>query len=386
MLHQHFKTPQGGGAIRSYYLAKALIDHGHEVVVITSHNGKGYNKENFEGIEVHYLPIAYDNRFGFFKRGWAFIRFVFGAARLSGKFRAFDKCYTISVPLTVGIVARWNQFRFGMPYIFEVGDLWPDAPIQMGYVRNSIFQWILLTLEKSIYHHAESVVGLSDSIRSAVEKKSTGKTVHLLPNMADCDFFMPQQKETRLEDKFNVSGKFVIAYIGALGDANGLEYFLACAEVSQKAGLQAHFILCGDGAMREPLMASASQLGLKNLLILPFTNRDGVKEIMNVTDAVFICYKHVPILETGSPNKYFDGLAAGKMIVINFGGWIKNEIEERQCGISVDAEDAEDFVRKINSFISNQRLLYRFQKSARELGVRKYSRKLLSEAFAKLFP
>ena len=61
------------------------------------------------------------------------------------------------------------------------------------------------------------------------------------------------------------------------------------------------------------------QYQLKNFSILPFQNREGVKEVMNVTDATFICYKPVPILETGSPNKYFDGLAAGKLILINFG-------------------------------------------------------------------
>ena len=56
---------------------------------------------------------------------------------------------------------------------------------------------------------------------------------------------------------------------------------------------------------------------------------------MNVTDATFICYKPVPILETGSPNKYFDGLARGKLILVNFGGWIKEEIEAKRCGVTL---------------------------------------------------
>ena len=136
MLHQHFKTPQTGGAIRSFYLAKALVDHGHQVVVVTAFNEKKYKIVDVEGIEVHYLPIAYDNRYKFYARGWAFVRFTVAASQLAREFKNFDTCYAISVPLTVGIIARWIKYRYGIPYFFEVGDLWPDAPVQLGFAKN----------------------------------------------------------------------------------------------------------------------------------------------------------------------------------------------------------------------------------------------------------
>ena len=150
-------------------------------------------------------------------------------------------------------------------------------------------------MEKSIYHEAESVVALSPAIQSAIAEKIPGKKIHVVSNMADCDFFMPTQKESSLERKFNIQGKFVVSYVGALGVANGLEYFLECANASRKTNLSIHFLLCGDGAMLDPMKAIASKLNLQNLSILPFTNREGVGEIMNVTDASFICYKNVPI-------------------------------------------------------------------------------------------
>ena len=129
MLHQHFKTPMGGGAIRSYYLARALTDAGHRVVVITSGNDNHRRILAMEGIEIHFLPIPYDNRMKFYERGQAFVRYVIRASAAARPYKDFDVCYAISVPLTVGIIARWLKFRFGLPYIFEVGDLWPDAPI-----------------------------------------------------------------------------------------------------------------------------------------------------------------------------------------------------------------------------------------------------------------
>ncbi len=49
-LHQYFLTPEQGGAIRSYHLAKAMVEAGHEVEMITSHNHSHYHYENIEGI------------------------------------------------------------------------------------------------------------------------------------------------------------------------------------------------------------------------------------------------------------------------------------------------------------------------------------------------
>lgn len=385
ILHQHFNTPEKGGAIRSYYLAKALADSGLKVYVITAHNQNDYLKQNIEGVEVHYLPVPYDNRFGFFARSRAFLSYVWGAVKLSQQFKDIDYCYAISVPLTVGLAAQWIRRKYKIPYIFEVGDLWPDAPVQMGFVKNYFFQTLLYQLEKSIYKSAQSVVALSPSIQSAIEKKVPGKKVHLIPNMADCDYYRPETKNPMLEEKFNVKDKFLISYIGAVGLANGLDYLLECANASRKAELPVHFFICGDGALLDRLKGNVKQMGLKNLTFMDFTNRVGVKELLNVTDATFICYKPIPILETGSPNKFFDGLAAGKLIMINFGGWIRKEIEENRCGIYTDPHQPTDFVKKITPFLSDTELLLNYQQAARQLAEKKYSRELLSKKFVSLF-
>jgi len=385
ILHQHFNIPGKGGAIRSYYLAKALADSGMKVRVITAHNHKEFRKEIIEDIVVYYLPVSYDNRFGFAARSWAFIKYVWGAIRLSQEFKDVDYCYAISVPLTVGLAALWIKIRHKIPYIFEVGDLWPDAPVQMGFVRNVFFQKALYQLEKSIYKSADSVVALSPSIQSAIERKVPGKKVHLLPNMADCDFYKPEEKKPSLEIKYNTSGKFVISYIGAVGLANGLDYFLECANAARKAELPIHFFICGDGALVDRLKGNVKQMGLSNLTFINFTKRDGVKELLNVTDAAFICYKPIPILETGSPNKFFDGLAAGKLIVINFGGWIRKEIEENSCGVYTDPYQPTYFIKKIRPFLLDQELLTAHQQASRQLAEKKYSRNLLSRKFVELF-
>lgn len=383
LLHQHFKTPHGGGAIRSYYLAKALIDTGVEVVVVTGHD-ESYKKEIIEGIEVRFLKVPYDNSYGFWRRGFSFLRFYWKAVEEAKDLQDADLCYAISVPLTVGLAARKIKKRYHIPFLFEVGDLWPDAPVQLGFVKNQILSRFLYNMERKNYQSASVVVALSPAIKSAIEKKMPGKRVELLPNMADTDFFKKASKNSALVKKFDVEGKFVVSYIGAIGVANGLSYLVDCANVTRKSGLAIQFILCGKGAMKKELLAKIEQLELQNITVLDFATRDHVKEIMDISDAAFICYKPVLILETGSPNKFFDALAAGKLSIINFGGWIKEEIETNKCGIYVDPYQPADFVKKIKPFLSDRMLLDNYQFHSRSLAEKKYSRRELSKKFSNL--
>jgi glycosyltransferase involved in cell wall biosynthesis len=380
ILHQHFKTPQSGGAIRSYYLAKALVDQGHDVTVVTG-GTQGYRLEVIEGINVYHLPIAYENRFGFLQRVFSFAKYISGIIRRPLIIKGNDLVYAISVPLTIGLAALWIKRKHHIPFIFEVGDLWPDAPIQMGFVKSAGLKKFLFRLERKIYREARSIVALSPAIKSSIEKRVQHKTIHLIPNMADTCFYKPTIKSEEQLKKFNIKEKFVVSYTGTIGLANGLEFFLQCAKACKDANLSIRFLICGEGATLPRLKKEFAQMKLDNLTFIPFQQRDGVKEVMGVSDSIFVCYKPLPVLETGSPNKYFDGLAAGKLIIINFGGWIRQEIESKKCGIYIDPHTALEFPDLIRPFLENESLLENYQHAARALAEKSYSRKILSEKF-----
>ena len=384
ILHQYFNTPETGGPLRSYYLAKALADKGITTAVITTHNGNDFRKEIIEGIEVHYLSIPYSNSFGFLKRVTSFLKFVFSIVREAKQFKDYDVCYAISTPLTIGLAAIWIKWRYKIPYMFEVGDLWPEAPIQVGIIKNPILKKILFGLEKWTYTGAKSIVALSDPIKKEIDRKVSGKRIDVISNMADVEYYKASDKNPELEKKFNVQGKKVLSYIGTFGLANGLERILNCAH-AVKVDPLIHFILCGDGAMRSTLLKYAEQHELTNVSFIPMQDRNGVKEVLNVTDAAFISYQPLPVLETGSPNKYFDALAAGKMIVVNFSGWIRDEIEVNRCGVFVHPDKAEEFTTRVLPILQNKDGLECYQHAARVLAQQKHSRKQLSESFVKLF-
>jgi len=385
LFHQHFNTPAQGGAIRSYYLAAALVQHGHRAVVITSCACTKGRTETIDGIEVIYLPIPYNNRFSFYARAWSFLRFVVGSILATRPYRNFDLCYVISAPLTVALCGRWMKLRYGIPYWFEVGDLWPDAPIQLGYVKNPLVKRWLYAFERSVYEKAAGVVALSEPIRDAILHKSPGARVEVIPNMADCKFYLPEARDKDMEARVEAMDKFVVSYIGALGVANGLHQLLDASEACLREKLPVRFIICGDGAMIDSLKEEASRRKLNNVSFTGFVNRDGVKTIMSVTDAVFISYLPAPILETGCPNKYFDGLASGKLVIVNFGGWIRREIEAANCGFYVDPKNSVDMAHKLRPYISDGSKLESAKFQARKLAETRYERAAVSDRFARIF-
>ncbi|MDH5368047.1 MAG: glycosyltransferase family 4 protein [Cyclobacteriaceae bacterium] len=382
IVHQYFKHPSEGGAIRSYYLAKGLLENNHDVEVITTHNRKTLHIKRIDGIKVFYLPIYYDNTLGKYQRLMAFIKFVFQSIRVIHQNKRPQLLYVISTPLTVGVVALWTKLFLRIRYVFEIGDLWPEAPIQLGYIKNPLLKRTLYWFEKVVYNQAYKIVAMSPDIEKIIEK---GNKVIMIPNMADCEFFVPESKSSELLDLFGISDEFVIAYLGAAGKANHLTYLLDAAKALQNCCLNVKILVAATGSELEHFRMEVLSTTLNNVTITSFTNKGGVKELLSISDAVYVSFAGVPILASGSPNKFFDGLAAGKIIITNFEGWIKKEIETTQCGFCYTPTNTDEFIQKLIPFIEDDTLRKQAQLNARNLAEKKFSRKGLIEEWVKLF-
>ena len=359
-VHQYFKTPEEGGSIRSYYLAKGLVEAGHEVTMITAHNST-YEVKRIDGIEVHYLPVPYDNSFGFLKRILAFWNFVRLAKKEAKKLPKHDLAYVMTTPLTTGFIATHLKNELDLPYYFEVGDLWPEAPVQMGVIKNKWLRNWLYSLEKRFYFEAEKVIALSPAIRNYIEKVSPNTKVYVIPNMADCSFF---EAEYSVGD-FSENNQFQITYCGAIGRANHLEYFLDAAKQSQEAQLPVQFNIIGYGSELKRLRSEAKRM--KNVSFYPHSSKQCVKNLLDKSDAVYVSFKDIKVLGTGSPNKLFDSLASGKLTIVNFDGWIKNLISKNKCGFHHNPYSSKEFVRKLEVFLKSPELLARYQRNGRKL-------------------
>jgi glycosyltransferase involved in cell wall biosynthesis len=384
-IHQYFKTPEQGGAIRSYYLATSLVKKGIEVEMITSHSGSSYEKKIIDGITIHYLPVNYNNKFGFLKRIVSFFLFSVKAYNLAKNIQDADLCYATSTPLTVGWTAMRLKKNFNIPYYFEVRDSWPLAPVQMGILKNKALIRFLYALELKIYEKANIIIALSPGIKADILSKIK-KPILMLPNISDCSFYEITKKNETFVEMFDVKNKFVITYAGAIGVVNHLEYLLNIAQKCLENNLEeVVFFVAGDGATYENIKQKAHELGLKNIRFVGFLQRNDLKKLYNITDATYTSFLKLPVLETNSPNKLFDSLASGKLTIVNSLGWTKELVEENACGFYADPENPEEFVAKIKIFVSDPTVLEDFQQNARNLAEKQFSRDVAGNLFCSLF-
>lgn len=376
-IHQYFRTPDEGGAIRSYYLTRELVKKGFEVEVISAHNENQVEVKNIEGVRVHYLPVYYHNSLSFSERIRSYLKFAFLAIVRSYSIKKPDLCYVMTTPLTTGLVALCIKWTRRVPYIFEVGDLWPLVPVEMGIIRNKVLKTLLFRFEKLCYAGARGIVALSPAIAEYIESKVPGKPIETITNIADCAYFVPEKKSDETRQKFGIKSELVISYAGTLGMANQMEYLVEAAMAV--ANLPVKFLIIGEGAQKEKITGMVGEYGLRNVTFLPQCDRKGIREVLNVSDAIYISFVNIPSINTGSPNKLFDGLASGKLIIVNFEGWIKNLIYTNDAGFSYSPENTVSFNEKLSLFLDNKEILKSFQKNARQLAENSFSLDRLSE-------
>jgi glycosyltransferase involved in cell wall biosynthesis len=372
-LHQYFNTPEKGGSLRSYHLARSMVAAGHQVEMITAWNQPHYQLIQVQGIQVHYLPVYYGNHLGTASRLLAFLSYAMKAYLLGRKLKGIQHCYASSTPLTVGFIALLFKWLHSIPYTFEVRDLWPLAPIQMGYVPWKVLHPLLYALEKMIYRGASAVIALSPAMAEWVHKKVPGQFVLMLPNMCDCQFFQPTAP-------YQPPQPFVISYIGTLGKANHLQAFLTLACCFQEKKLsEVQFRIMGKGRQESLLKKMAAAWKLTNLDFMEPGNTQQVKALLDQSQAVYISFAPFEVLETTSPNKFFDGLAAGKLIITNTRGWIKDLVEEHECGFYTPYFQPETAFENLLPYLENPLKLAQSQANARKLAESCFDKDILCQ-------
>jgi glycosyltransferase involved in cell wall biosynthesis len=366
-VHQYFKTPEEGGAIRSYYLSKALIEAGHEVIMLTAGNQKSYQKIEIEGIEVHKLPVFYENTLNYRERVLAFLKFLILSILELRKIRNVDLCFCTSTPLTVALIGLHLKFWRKTPFVFEVRDLWPEAPIQLNILRNPLLIFISRRLEALMYRKSDLIIALSDQMKTEIKRKTAVRVV-TITNMSDCDFFHPS---TKTENE-----PFTIGYFGSLGKANQIEKLTTLGRL---IGNKAKILICGKGSEKTVLLKNLEMKSIENIEFLPYQNKYELRDTLKTIDAAYISFADFPVLKSNSPNKLFDALAAGKLIISNIDGWWMEYGKRYNFAIHVDKTP--ESIARLVELMDDRKRIIECQKNARYAAEKEFSRKKLSAQF-----
>ncbi|WP_332911050.1 hypothetical protein [Algoriphagus boritolerans] len=156
-------------------------------------------------------------------------------------------------------------------------DLWPEAPIQVGAIRNPVAKSFLYRLEKRIYDQALSLVALSPGIIAHLQKVSPNRDVALIPNFSNLEVFFPKEKNQKLLRQLSLSDGLTIAYTGALGQVNAVEELLDLAEMAQNHDKKWNFLIMGTGSHEEDLKKIAQTKKTVDCPLYPFRFKGGCK-------------------------------------------------------------------------------------------------------------
>jgi len=378
------------GNTRSYEMAKRLVQFGHEVTIITSDRNPSSSSiytSSESGICIHWLPIKYNNRFGFFRRLVSFFQFAYSSFLLAIKNEA-DIVFASSTPLTVALPGDFVSKKLNAPFIFEVRDLWPEVPIAMGELKNPILKFFAYKLAKFAYHNASHVITLSQDMADGVTKiMPTLSKVSVISNGANINLFSSiVTSETSIKNKYHIpSDCLLFVYAGAFGKVNGLDYLVYLAK-EFLGDNRIIFLAIGDGKELNYINSLANELGIlnQNFFIHSSVPKYELIKLLHEADIASSFVIPVKELESNCANKLFDGLASGSCFVINYGGWQSKLLAEYNCGITLSHTPFVGY-KQLCNLIDHPELLNSMKTNAYNLAKSEFSYNYLAKKLETIF-
>ena len=390
-LHQYFNTPDMAGGTRSYEMARRMVAAGHTVNLITDGQMPSghWTRERIDGIDVHWLPVAYDNTMSYARRLLAFTQF----ARMAGPYAAAidtDVVLATSTPLTIAIPGVKASRKQRVPMVFEVRDLWPEMPIAMGALDFPLAKPLARRLERWAYDHAARIVGLSPGMCAGVAQTGypAGK-IHCIPNSADIELFdVPESHGGVFRAQRSWLGdKPLVIYAGTFGKVNGVAYLAALAHAMAPLDPDVRFLAVGSGAEVAPVRETARSLGVLDRTFF-IENAVSKAEMPALFSAATVCTSlFIPLkpMWNNSANKFFDALAAGRPVAINYGGWQAELIDETGAGLVLDPENPARAAEQLHALLQDAPRLSAARAASAALAREKFARdKLAADLIAVL--
>lgn len=392
-IHQHFATPKGSTATRSYEFARRWVKAGHKVTLITGRwdiggleAGRGFiSRQNVEGIDVVVVGTKYSNKQSYLRRIVSFVWFmvlgIYGALRT----RYVDVVYATSTPLTVGIPAMVAKWLKGVPFVFEVRDQWPISAVEVGAIKNKFLIKILSWLESIIYKNSSAIVALSDGMADGIRQVAgQRKLIYVVPNCAALDFFRPDIDGSSVRQRKGWDDKLVFLQAGSMGRSYGLDFVIDAAE-KLKEHHDIVFVLIGQGSQRPGLEKKVQELGLTNVEILPPVPKQQLPEFFAAADVGLVIIGLKVMEKHASLNKFYDGLSSGKPMLLNYYGWQGRLIEDNNAGYGCQFRDIDRFVERVLYIKTNRNRLPEMGKNARLIAETQFdSNKLAVQALSVL--
>ena len=405
LMINNYCVPEIGAASHLYYyIAKEFVQRGHNIFYLTGSPRYNMSKDEYkknlkvgsncwfeerDGIRIIRVKLPYVDRANFIRRGIEHFEIACKLYRYSRSFvtnEKIDATLVYSPPLTLYWTAKQIRKITGAPFVLNVQDLFPQASIDLGVLKNPLLIRFFRKIESDAYDSADLITVHSERNKELVKAFSKNEEkILVLENWIDENEIKPGSKINKFSTEHNLLDKFVVCFAGTLGVSQDIEIILNAAKQ-----LEDHndilFLIVGDGPSKESSQITAERMGLKNVLFLPMQPKEVYPNVLNASDVLLVTLEKdvkTPVV----PSKILSSMSAAKPIVaaMNMDGDGPRLIQRANCGLCVEAGDYKNLARNIKILYENPELRNKLGLNGRKYVEENLSVRIAADKYESLF-
>ncbi len=281
-------------------------------------------------LALNYLSYA------FFSSIWALFLSVFNK---------YD-CIIVHAPspITQGFAAVLVKKIQRIPLYLWILDLWPEAIVSGGGIKNKYILGIVDTIVKFMYNNSDKILISSEEFEPYISAKGNYKEkIEYFPNWS--------QDLLNIPDEYPIPALpdgFIVMIAGNLGVSQNLEALIGVAkEMAEEKNIK--WVLVGDGSKKKWLDDSIIENNLQgNVFTLGRFSSDAMPSFFKVANAMLLTLSgEFPDLKLVVPARLQSYMAAGRPVLAMIDGAGSELIRKANCGYSVNSGDYVSLARVI---------------------------------------
>jgi glycosyltransferase involved in cell wall biosynthesis len=274
---------------------------------------------------------------GVARRTLDFVSFM-ASAYLQGLFTPRPDIVVATSPQFFAAVGGWALAATRrLPFVFELGDLWPRSIIAVGALPDSRAMRGLERLELFLYRRSARIVALTHTFKDDLVRRGIpAAKIDVVLNGVDLPRYQPRPRDEALAAEWGVAGKLTVGYVGTHGMAHDLANAVAAAERLPDVA----FLFVGAGAERDRLIERAR--GVPNAVFAPRQPKERMPAVWSLCDIALVHLKDSPAFGEVIPSKIFEAMGMGLPILLAApDGEARRIVEADGAGLWVPAGNPE---------------------------------------------
>jgi colanic acid biosynthesis glycosyl transferase WcaI len=389
---QYFPPEMGAPAARAVELSRHWVRLGHETTVLTG----------FPNHPTGIVPEDWKSRFRQLRytetvdgvtvvRAWLwplpnrkaherirnYASFCLSAALSGLDLPKPDVVIATSPQLLVALSGWWLAWWKRVPFVFEVRDLWPESLAAVGAgSEESLLHRTLAAIAGFLYRRADRIVVVSPAFKDHLMRywNVPAEKISIVENGVETALFRFDPSATEIRKQLQLEDRFLICYIGTMGNAHGLETLIAAAEELRTAFPSAMFLLIGEGAEKDKIVELAAARGLANLQFLGQQPRERIPAYVSAADLCLVMLKKTELFKTVIPTKLLEYMACERPVIIAVDGQARQIVEAAGAGVFVEPENSQALVQAILTLANDPERRHEMGTRGREYIVNQCSR------------